>query len=275
MNKKRLTLFGSGSFIAHSIIETCRSQGREHVPLRHGEDLAAILRPGDSVINFAIDPQYRTGIYSEDHDADLRAARITRQAGAHFVMLSTRRVYGPEIRWNATETSKVAGDETAYGRNKATTEERVRQACPDAGIFRLSNIFGYEYTPAAARRSFLGQLLFSLNRQGKVFFDMHPDTRRDFLPIEACANQLVARALDATPGTFNLGGGFPIACGTLAEWVMEGFGSGELIANTVMVRDEFYLNMTAWRSRYDLPIGEKTLKDYCLRLGSRLQCEKS
>jgi nucleoside-diphosphate-sugar epimerase len=190
-------------------------------------------------------------------------------------MLSTRRVYGPEGRWNVAETAPASGDESHYGRNKAVTEAAVRQVCGDkVAIFRLSNIFGYEYG-ASLRRTFLGLLLKTLHDEDAVFFDMHADTRRDFLPVEICARALVARALDGTGGTFNLGAGFPVACGSLARWVMEGFGSGKLICDPPVVREEFYLNMDKWRARFGPVTSEDEMRDYCIGIGRTLRCEKS
>ncbi len=169
---------------------------------------------------------------TRDQDRDLQAARAAARTGARFLMLSTRRVYGDQQRWNASESSYVAGDETAYGRNKARSEKAVQAACDgNAAIFRLSNIFGYEYSAPAPRRSFLGQLLHALKHQDRIFFDMHPETRRDFLPVESCAGHLVARAMDGTTGIYNLGSGFAVPCGDFAKWIMEGFGGGELIAS--------------------------------------------
>ena len=80
-----------------------------------------------------------------------------------MAMLSTRRIYPPSARWNAVEAGWTSGDETAYGRNKAQSENGL---CRDRGpraILRLSNVFGMEYDPTGARRSFLGLLLGTLS----------------------------------------------------------------------------------------------------------------
>lgn len=272
----RIILVGSGSFIARHVIAACRILGIDHLPVRHDQDVSHIVKAGDCVINFAFDAHYRTSAYDEARDWDLQIARIAKRKSAQFVMLSTRRVYDPQNRWGAVEERGDGGDETIYGRNKAITEKAVRAVCgSEFAIFRLSNIFGYEYSSAAPRRSFLGQMLYTLKKQSKIFFDMHPDTRRDFLPADICASLLIARAIDGTTGTFNLGSGFAIKCGALAEWILEGHGSGSLIANPPIVRDEFYLDMKKWCDKFDLPIDETIVKKYCIELGRRLKCEKS
>lgn len=271
----RIFLIGGGSFIARAVRDACQPFSIDCISLRHDEAPGDAIQKDDCVINFAIDPRYHSGPYSEDYDCDVRAALAASEKQANFIMLSTRRVYGPRARWNAVESCATSGDETPYGRNKATSESAVQKVCQGrASIFRLSNIFGYEYKPAAPRKSFLGQLLFTLKHQRKIIFDMHRSTQRDFLPVEICAQLLVARAVDKTTGIYNLGGGFAIDCGALAEWVMEGFGDGELIYDTDGVRDEFFLSMDKWRQHFDLPIDVQILRNYCVELGKRLRCER-
>ena len=170
----------------------------------------------------------------------------------------------------------AVGDETAYGRNKALTEKAVLDSLSGlAGIFRLSNIFGYEYDGAPPRKSFLGLMLETLKQENTIFFDMHPDTRRDFLPVELAAALLLDRALDRTQGIYNLGSGFAVNCGDLADWVCEGYGDGRLICDPMTLRDEFFLDMDKWRNQFALPFDESLLQAYCKNLGRRLRCEKS
>jgi len=271
----RVVLVGKGSFIARAVATAARSRGLDCLALAHDASLDN-LTSADHVINFALRPAYRSGAYTTGDDIDLRTARAAKRAKAHFVMLSTRRVYGPDRRWGATEKLPVMGDETAYGQNKARTEKAVLESLSgDAGIFRLSNIFGYEYDESPPRKSFLGLMLESLKQENTIFFDMHPDTKRDFLPVEFAANLLLDRALDRTKGVYNLGCGFAVSCGDLADWVCEGYGDGQLVYDPPALRDEFFLNMDKWRSHFDLPIDENTLHDYCVGLGQKLRCEES
>jgi UDP-glucose 4-epimerase len=271
----RIILLGGSSFIARAIAGAAAQRGVAWTSLPHDAPLD-ILGPSDSLINFALSPAYRTAAYDAAKDCDLRAATAAAQAGAWFGMLSTRRVYGPQERWNATEAGPALGDETAYGRNKARTEETIRTALSgQAGIFRLSNIFGYEYDRDGRRKSFLGIMLTSLKQNNKIHFDMSPNTRRDFLPVEICAGLLVDRAVTRTTGTYNLGSGIALPCGMLANWIQEGYEGGNLICDPETVRDEFYLNMDKWRADFALPIDQEILREYCAGLGRRLKCEKS
>jgi nucleoside-diphosphate-sugar epimerase len=272
----RLVLTGSGSFIAGHVKIAAEEAGLDVLALRHDEPLAPRLAAEDLVVNFALHPQYRSGPYNSEQDYDLRAACAAHAAGARMAMLSTRRIYPPSARWNAVEAGWTSGDETAYGRNKAQSEEVVSaETGGRALILRLSNVFGMEYDPAGARRSFLGLLLGTLKREDKIRFDMHPDTRRDFIPVELCARAMVQAFRAGLEGVYNLGAGFPVRCGDLADWICEGFGSGTLIVDPPVVTDEFYLNMDRWNSRLPAPIDSETLKTYCIELGQRTKCAKS
>jgi UDP-glucose 4-epimerase len=273
----RIVLIGRGSFIARAYLDAAAAAGRTVLALSHDAVLDGTLSAEDAVINFSVAPQYRSGPYREDLDCDLRVARAAAAAGAHFTLLSSRRVYGPGIRWGAVESSPVAGDESPYGRNKAVTEQAVRNTCGNkVGIFRLSNIFGYEYDAGGGRGSFVGRVLLALKQKNNILFEMSPDTRRDFLPVEVCARLLLERTCDRTTGTFNLGSGFAIGCGELAQWIIEGYEAGTIVSTSPSTEDEFFLDMNKWLGRnFETPVDRTTLHTYCAQLGRRLKCEKS
>ena len=163
----RVFLLGSSSFIARAVVQAAKKRAIVCAALPRGASLDRLM-PTDSLINFAITPAYRSSPYDEGQDCDLQAARTAKAAGAWFGMMSTRRVYGPTARWGAQEDGQASGDETIYGCNKARTEAAIRELLPSrAGLFRLSNIIGYEYDEARLRNSFLGTLLFSLKKKDK------------------------------------------------------------------------------------------------------------
>jgi hypothetical protein len=269
-----IVLLGSGSFIARAVASAATARQLSFTALPHGSPLDQ-LSGNDCLINFSLMPAYRTEPYDPAFDCDLMAAKAAARSGAGYVMLSTRRVYGPETRWNAREDQPALGD-GAYGRNKVASETAVIDALQGrAGIFRLSNIFGYEYDHTKPRRTFLGILLGSLKQTNKMHFDMGASTRRDFLPVDICAQLLLDRARARTAGTWNLGSGIPLPCGELAGWIREGYGGGDLICEPDIVRDEFCLSMDKWRANFPLPITKDTLRDHCIGLGRRLKCEQS
>ncbi len=272
----RLVIVGCRSFIAQHVIREAEASGIEVLELPHDADISGAIRRHDTVVNFALNPASKKQAYDEALDCDLKAARAAARAGARFAMLSTRKVYPEAVLWNAPETAPCSGDGSHYGRNKAESEARIL-GLPglSAAVFRLVNICGYEYRPSHPRPSFFGQMQGSLKTSGTIRFDMHPSTRRDFLPVESCARALVTACIRQVEGVYNLGSGFAVPCGDIAAWIMEGFGSGRLVVEPPVVRDEFYLNMDKWTAVFGCcPLRQDELRTYCIGVGRRLSCEK-
>ncbi len=268
----RIVIVGRRSFVAGRVGPCAANAGLEVISLAHDTPLESVLRPDDTAINFSLHPDYRSKPYDAGKDCDLAVALASRKAGARFVMLSTRRVYPEADRWGAVETSAATGDETAYGKNKARTEAAIRDTMgDDAAILRLSNVFGHEYDATESRRTFFAQALTSLKKHGRIVLDMNPRTRRDFVPVDRCAAAIVAVASSRKSGIFNVGCGFPVACGDLAQWVIDGFGSGEIAVVDNGVRDEFFLNVGKWRAAFGELVGHAELQSSCEELGRRLR----
>ena len=265
-----LILVGCNSFIAQHVERSANRQGIALRTLPHNVELSGELKPEDIVVNFAMHPAFRSQNYASIYDVDAIVARAAMQSGARFVMLSTRRVYPASARWQAREDNQTGGDETAYGRNKARSEEVVGDLTAGrALILRLSNVFGFEYA-AVPRKTFLGQMLSDLRSIQTIRFDMSPDTRRDFMPVEACARAILIAAQSGVEGVFNLGAGFPLRCGDLADWIIDGYGQGQ-VESQPDIRDEYYLDMTKWKRHFALVISPNDMPEYCLNLGTRLR----
>jgi len=267
----RLVLVGSGSFIA-SHVKQCAQQAKiDILALPHDAKFAGLLRKEDRLINFARHPDFQNAPYDKAKDYDLKAAEIAAEKDAHFTMLSTRRVYSKAVKWGATEQSVSSGDETLYGRNKAASETAIQSLCPGSAVLRLSNIIGFEYAPVRPRKTFMGMMLDTLRTQGTITFDMSPDTAKDFLPVETCAEAILRTALSGKAGTFNLGSGLGTPCGALATALMAGFGKGQLIAKSHEIYDAFFLNIDKWQSEFGHLQTQVSLIEYCMLLGRRLR----
>ena len=268
----RLLLIGASSFIAGHVVEAAIRASFEVIQISHSTPLSTAMRGADAAVNFAVSPHFFCEPYSEEHDYDRRAALAAASAGIPIVMLSTRRVYSPEQQWNAVDKPEVLGDRSIYGRNKALAERAVSELTQgQCLILRLSNVFGFEYAQTKQRKNFFAMLLSTLRDENVIRFDMHPSTRRDFIPVEICAEEIVKGIMQRMKGVFNLGSGFPTACGDLAAWVMEGFGGGQLIVTRDEARDEFFLNMDKWHGKLPPVLTKQSLKDYTMALGRRLK----
>jgi dTDP-4-dehydrorhamnose reductase/UDP-glucose 4-epimerase len=160
---------------------------------------------------------------------------------------------------------------THYGAAKLASEARLRSRLGDRlTILRLSNIFD----PSEAdrdRRSFFGLAMRRLRHQGEIFFDMSPFVQRDFLPALVLAERLITIARDPAPGIFNLGAGFPVATGRIAQWLIEGYGSGRLVVGDFREFDSFYLDVEKATNTWGFDrFSEQSLRDHCLSAGATI-----
>lgn len=274
-SSSRLVVVGSGSFIGGAILAEARSTGFPALSVARPSDLAAAdVRPSDLVVVCALNPALRSSAYDATNDVELQTANALRPTNCRFVMISTRRVYPSSVRWGAKETDVALGDGTHYGNNKAATEAAMKALLRERlTILRLSNVFGFEYNDAQTpRRSFFGLMMHRLKVHGEIYFDMAPATRRDFIAVEAVARAILSLARRPPPSgaVYNVGSGHPVACGALAQALIEGFGSGRLRAEGP-VEDEFYLDLAAWTTAFGMLEGTADLLGQVRRLGERLR----
>lgn len=268
----RLFVVGASGFIGGALVRQAIAEGisvvgvgRDDAPLR---DLAA----DDVLAVCAIDPNFRVSPYRRENDLELRAATVAAERGSRVVMLSSRRVYPESVRFGASESDEAGGDETQYGRNKAQTERSIlgllgERAC----VLRLGNVFGFEYVSAAAPRgTFFGMMLSSLKERGEIVLDVQRDTRRDFVPLDWVAPAVLSAVRSRAHGILNVGSGHPVACGDIAEAVIEGFGRGQLRSGNE-VRDEFYLSMKKWSASFGAPPDASAIIAAARRQGERLR----
>lgn len=263
-----IVVIGKNSFLARAAAAHPGCDG--WVFLSHDEALAdkGWTRGADCVINFAFDPALHQG-YDAQQDVD---AKIADSIGrnTHYIMMSSRLVYDtakPGLTFH--ETDRPAPD-TPYGATKLRIENNLIEGLGLARvtILRLGNIFGDEY----GRKSFFGMALTRLKDEGKIVFDIAPDSKRDFLSA-----QRFARALEkivATPqgGIFNLGSGIGVAAADIAAWLILGYGQGEAVYTDKKTQGQFRLDMSKTRKSFGLEeVTSEDLQADVMECGRRLK----
>lgn len=240
-NAPRVLLIGQRGFIGASMARL-RHPGIELTTASHSDAVrTAGSKHFDVILNCAFDPQFRTTSYQADFDADLKAARMAASLGAHFVMLSSRRVYASRSELRTIDETEAPAPDTQYGRNKLESENRTRDLLNDrCTVLRISNVFGYE----PGRSTFFGQALGSLRRERRVILDVSPFVIRDFIPIAAFCDILLQVLVTRPVGIFNLGAGVGVPIGQIALWLIRGLGAGELVVTQPEERDAFVLDST-------------------------------
>lgn len=222
-------------------------------------------RQAKCVVNFSFNPLLRTGPYDPAADVDSHLASILREHTGHYIMLSSRMVYGRPVSGFSLKENDPPLPLNAYGRSKLAVEQSLAQILGNdrLTVLRMSNIFGLE----AGRRSFAGMAQSGLMKDGRIVYDMSPLVKRDFLAVWRFAEALISIASSPQPGLYNLGAGFGVQTGLIAEWLIEGFGGGELVINKFSHEDQFWLDMTKAHNFYEIaPVKEESLRQdfvYC------------
>lgn len=194
------------------------------------------------VINCAFSPVLRTGPYQAEQDIDLKLAMLIKNStNCHYIMISTRAVYGLSDGLHGWAEDATPSPLTDYARNKLQIENNVRDILsPERQtILRLTTMFGYELD----RPSFFGLALTGLLRHETITLDMDPLVKRDFLSVWRFADAMKVIAANPEAGIYNLGSGIGTECGAIAGWLIEGFGDGHLNPGTAP-KDPFWLDMT-------------------------------
>ena len=228
------------------------------------------FRAFDAIVNFALDPAYRSKPYSEDRDFDLALAEAALPGTANYIMLSSRAAYARDHAMGARETDPATGNETTYGCNKLETERRLTERLGERlTVLRIANIIGDEF--GSGRRTFMGLALERLKSKDEILLDISPDVRRDFLP-----DGLFVRVLDASlqrpcGSVLNVGSGQAVRVGNIADWLIEGYGSGRVEVSDHRRHDEFVLDVGRLRSIYGIDCSPADIKAHCQWIGRQLR----
>lgn len=268
--KSSVLLIGKNSFLGHAFLTMANGVHRVD-GVGHDVDLASVkFADYDVVVNMAYDPRYMREGYQVSQDFDLAVAQAVARCGAsqpHLILMSTRRVYGSNSPFPASETAPLQ-PMGVYAENKIITEAAVADLLGDRlTILRLSNVFGFE----PGRHTFMGIALAHLKAHDSIVLDINPNVERDFLPVGNFVQTLTRIVTAAPPGLYNLGSDTATPVGQVARWVIEGFGRGKLQVTDNTERDRFRLDCQKLRG----VIGDFTtgidIRLSSIEIGKRLQ----
>jgi nucleoside-diphosphate-sugar epimerase len=263
----KVLMIGKNSFLASGILDI-ESSDLTFDCVSHTVDFASIdFSAYDVVVNMAYDPSYMKQPYREEFDFDLNAAKHVAKSSSHYVLLSTRRVYGAKMPFRISEKCLPEPVEH-YGRNKLRTETEVQallgQRCT---ILRVANVFGFE----PGRHTFFGIALGTLKRSNRILLDVSPFVARDFIYIDDFVTLLKRVLLHRPHGVYNLGSGHATQLGRLALWIIEGYEDGVLLVTSPAERDSFELDIQKLTSCIG-PLGRSLdVRARCIEIGRKLR----
>lgn len=261
----RILVVGQSGLIARAL-----KKNNPEVVTVPGDSEPGDLSSYDAVIICAFHPDLYHQPYREELDIDLKFARKLQGQRTRLVMLSSRKVYGSGDQRGASEETAATGFDT-YGVNKLKTEEKLASLLEPEQllILRIANVIGFEYP--RNRPSFMGYILNSLAKEGRVTFDTSPEGRRDFLSDEFMAATLFELLGKGASGIYNVGSSHPVPIRRIAEWVIEGFGDGTIEVTNSELSGEFWLDCQKLRSLTSLEFTERELASYCRGVGQQLR----
>lgn len=260
---------GRNSFLAQRF--------REYFPsgnilyLSHGEALSRAddLKAARIVVNFSYAPALSSQPYQAELDSDSKLARMI-GPNTHYVMLSSRMVYGEAGRSSEFTEKTQPHPVSFYGKSKLAVENSLKALLAEdkLTILRLSNIFGFE----PERKTFFGAALTNLSLKKQMTFDIAPESVRDFLPVAIFSEYLAKILKDPVGGTFNIGSNLPVSCADITEWIIEGYGEGRAVFESFESRGEFYLNTEKAKKVFGLKdVQIDDIRNACIACGRDLK----
>jgi len=263
----KILLVGASSLVGRAVAEQAQRRGLALTAISHRQIDDVDFGAYDAVLNMAYDLRYRRAAYDIAFDFDREVAARAARHGVHFVMMSTRRVYGAAGSAPIPETALTAPIDE-YGRNKLITEQAILDLSGGrCTILRLANAFGFE----PGRHTFFGVALDNLRYRKRITLDANPFVRKDFFPLPDCADAIVSVLRKNPTGIFNLGYGTATEIGRIAMWLIEGYAEGELLVTSTEERDGFLLDSSKLRALVNMPKPSSSIRDYCIEIGNRLR----
>jgi len=218
----------------------------------------------NTILNCAITPEFKIEDYKQRNDLDYQVAILAAANKCHYIMMSTRKVYGTcDDLQILNEESKLDANDY-YGDNKATSERKIVDLGGSHTILRASNIYGFEY----GRNSFMGFCMNQLKHNDEIVYTISGKSKRDFISIKSVCKVLNKIVEKKPTGIYNLSSSYGTEIGEVARALIEGYESGKFIESG-QIKDQFILDNRKLLKTLDieLPIFQRK---YIKKLGEKL-----
>jgi nucleoside-diphosphate-sugar epimerase len=254
----KILIIGKNSFIANSF-------GEEVTRIAISDIDNVNFNDYDTVINCSIHPNFREQKYDEKYDLDFLVAQKAHENKKHYIMISSRKVYGSFDQLKIFNEDSDTKPDTRYGENKLLAENKIKNLSDNHCILRCSNVYGLERN----RKTFFGFCIDQLLNTNTIIFDINEETKRDFLPVEKLAEIIKKISAKKIKGLFNVGSSIGLEVGEVAINLIYGYEKGNFISMNTEKKDQFILNNSKLKNELQIEI-EIDLKNHIKNIGKTL-----
>lgn len=204
----------------------------------------------DTIINCSLHPKFKDHSYIEKYDIDYLVSQIAQKNKKHYIMMSSRKVYGSSDELKIFDETSQTNPDSFYGENKLKSEEKIKSVHDDVCILRCSNVYGLETN----RKSFFSFCIDQLLQNEKIVYEIDGETKRDFIPVE-CLREIVKKiSAKKVKGVFNISSNHGLEIGKVAQYLIDGYKKGIFITLTSSIKDQFILDNKKIKKELDIDI---------------------
>jgi nucleoside-diphosphate-sugar epimerase len=260
---KKTLIVGRNSFIGKSFFHSIKDVDI----IDYSDIIFTDFTKYDTVLNCIITPEMRVEPWKERNNIDLSIGRTAITNDCHYIMMSTRKVYGSNSELKVYDENSNTNPSDYYSENKLIVENKLQDLKGSLTIVRASNVYGFEY----GRNSFMGFCMNQLKQTNRIVYNVNPRAQRDFISIKHLC-EVLKLVVDIKPqGVYNVSSNHGTEIGEVAKSLIEGYGQGEFIADWQgnQNQDQFILNNNKLckQLKIEIPIMQRK---YIKRLGEKL-----
>ena len=230
----KILIVGKNSFIGQSLSKV---KDENKFKLISYKDLYNVnLKDFDAVVNCSLDPSFKTSDYNLSSDIDYDVAQKAYESDCHYVMLSTRKIYGSSTKLKTYTEESEENPYDYYSENKLKSEKKILSQFGDkATVIRGSNLFGYEL----GRNSMMGWFLNQLDKDGMIRYNVLSTTSKDIIHVDD-ATKIISKVCSNKPlGIYNVGTSYPFTMLSIGIFLVDGFNN-KMLENKLKFDGEVY-----------------------------------
>ena len=230
----KVLIVGKNSFIGTSLSNV--KDGNEFNRISYDQLYDVNLKDYDVVVNCSLHPNFKSSIYHHAIDIDYDVSHKAYESGCHYVMLSTRKIYGSSTVLKRYNEESEENPYDHYSENKLKAEKKILSQFGDrATVIRGSNLFGYEPN----RNSMMGYFLNQLDKDGVIRYNIISTTSKDIIHVDD-ATKIISMICTQKPlGLYNLGTSFAYSMLNIGIFLLDGFNN-HMIEDRLKCEGEVY-----------------------------------